>query len=117
MAESAKQWMVAETLAGHLLPLLEHYDVKWRGHGVIYVNHEYYNIDTAQRILADLSQTLGVPAHLIRSRLIDLGLLNDVRTAVVRNDALRIIGKQAFKRAAAPKLGDPEINEDEHGQD
>ena len=67
------QWMVKETLAEHLMPLLARYDVKWRGHGVIYVDHEQYNIITAHRILADLSASLGVPIQLVRSRLVDLG--------------------------------------------
>ncbi|AZF54418.1 hypothetical protein C4J85_3950 [Pseudomonas sp. R4-34-07] len=76
-------WMDARTLAEHLVPLLEYYDVKWRGHGFIYVNHESYNIVTAQQILADLSTDLGVSVHEVHSRLIALGWLNDVRYIVV----------------------------------
>lgn len=35
-----------QTLEAHLKPVLERYDVKWRGHGVIYVDYEHYNIQT-----------------------------------------------------------------------
>lgn len=76
-------WMDAKILAEHLAPLLERYDVKWRGHGFIYVNHESYNIVTAHQILADLSANLGVSIHQVRSRLVALGWLNDVRYAVL----------------------------------
>jgi len=75
-------WMRKETLAAHLVPLLERYDVKWRGHGVIYVDHEHYNIQTLHQILAVLSVDLGVPTQAIRSRLIELGWLNDVRSVL-----------------------------------
>ncbi|MOA43155.1 hypothetical protein D3C78_1652810 [compost metagenome] len=76
------QWMLKETLAAHLEPLLKRYDVKWRGHGVIYVDHEQYNIQTLHQILAALSVDLGVPSQAIRSRLIELGWLNDVRSVL-----------------------------------
>ncbi|MBX8572895.1 hypothetical protein K5D36_24760 [Pseudomonas cichorii] len=92
-----EQWMVAETLAEHLLPLLERYDVKNRGHGAIYVDHEQYNIHTEKMILADLSTSLGVSAQLIRSRLIEVGLLNDARSTLpVRNEALYIIDRPVY---------------------
>ncbi len=29
------QWMATEILADHLVPLLKHHDVKWRGHGIM----------------------------------------------------------------------------------
>jgi hypothetical protein len=113
----AVQWMVAETLAEHLEPLLERYDVKWRGHGVIYVDHEHYNIYTAHRILVDLSDNLGVPIQLVRFRLVELGWLNDVRSALpVQNDVTRIVEKLASRAVDAPWEDDPEINE-EYGQD
>ena len=106
------QWMVKETLAEHLMPLLARYDVKWRGHGVIYVDHEQYNIITAHRILADLSASLGVPIQLVRSRLVDLGWFNDVRnTLPVRDGVARIIDK-----LASLEVKDPETDE-EYGQD
>ncbi len=83
MAETGQgkivNWMQPQTLAEHLIPLLAEYDVKWRGHGVIYVNHEPYNVNTAHKIITDLSVKFGVSAHLIRARLIELELLNDVR--------------------------------------
>jgi len=68
-----------QTLEAHLKPVLERYDVKWRGHGVIYVDYEHYNIQTLSLILNDLSRDLGVSAQVISSRLVELGLLNDVR--------------------------------------
>ncbi len=106
------QWMVKETLAEHLAPLLEHYDVKWRGYGIIYVNHEHYNIDTARRILSDLSASLGVWTHLVRSRLVDLGWLNDVRDALpVRDDVARIFDNLASRATDEPEM-DEEYDED-----
>ncbi|VVP43999.1 hypothetical protein PS862_05036 [Pseudomonas fluorescens] len=110
--EEISYWMAKETLAEHLAPLLVHYDVKWRGHGVIYVDHEQYNIDTAHRVLADLSASLGVPIPLVRSRLVDLGWFNDVRSILpVRDGVARVIDKLASWEA-----DDPETDE-EYGQD
>jgi hypothetical protein len=110
-------WMVEETLAEHLEPLLARYDVKWRGHGVIYVDHEQYNINTAHRILADLSASLGVPIQLVRTRLIELGWLNDVRSTLpVRDGVARVIGKLESWESSEPEEDDPETNE-EYGQD
>lgn len=79
-------WKVRETLARQLAPLLELYDVKWRGHGVIYVDHEDYNIHTAYRIVADLSSRLNVPIDQVRARLVEFGWLNDVRQASFTSD-------------------------------
>lgn len=111
------QWMVKETLAEHLTPLLAHYDVKWRGHGVIYVDHQQYNIITAHRILADLSASLGVPIEMVRSRLVDLGWLNDIRrTFPARLGVASIIDKFASWESAQPDEDVPEPNE-EHDQD
>lgn len=111
------QWMVMERLAEHLMPLLAHYDVKWRGHGVIYVDHEQYNIITAHRILADLSASLGVPIQLVRSRLVDLGWLNDVRrTFPVRDGVARVIDKLASWETDESEGDDLETNE-EYDQD
>lgn len=111
------QWMVKETLAEHLTPLLALYDVKWRGHGVIYVDHEQYNIITAHRILADLSASLGVPIQLVRSRLVDLGWFNDVRSTLpVRDGVARVIEKLASSEADEPEEDDHETNE-EYDQD
>ena len=73
------QWQDKELLDRHLEHLLEHYGVKFRGHGRIYVDHQPQNIETAQRILNHLSLTLGVPTFAIRSRLMELGWLKDVR--------------------------------------
>ncbi|MGY2402662.1 hypothetical protein [Pseudomonas sp. SDO5271_S396] len=75
-------WKEVKSLASHLAPLLEHYEVKWRGHGYIYVDHERHNIDTANRILLDLSLTLGVSTPLVRARLVEFGWLRDVRNAL-----------------------------------
>jgi hypothetical protein len=111
------QWMLKDTLAEHLEPLLARYDVKWRGHGVIYVNHEQYNISTAHRILADLSASLGAPIHLVRSRLVELGWLNDVRSTLpVRDGVARVIDKLASWESIESAEDDPETNE-EYGQD
>lgn len=111
------QWMEVETLAEYLMPLLALYDVKWRGHGVIYVDHEQYNIITAHMILTDLSVSLGVPIQLIRSRLVDLGWFNDVRsTPPVCKGIARIIDKLPSWEADESEEDDPETNE-EYDQD
>ena len=109
------QWMVAETLAEHLNQLLELYDVKDRNHGTIYVDHQPDNIETAQRILTDLSVHFGVPTQLIRSRLIGSGVLNDVRSSLPDpNEAVRAAVKE--RAWAAAHEDDPEMAE-EHDQD
>ncbi|MBI6750380.1 hypothetical protein [Pseudomonas syringae] len=106
------QWMVKETLAEHLAPLLARYDVKWRGHGVIYVDHEQYNIKTAHCILAELSASLDVPIQLVRSRLVDLGWFNDVRSTLPVHDRVtRMIDKLTSWEADEPEEDDPETNE------
>jgi hypothetical protein len=107
-----EQWMMAETLAEHLVPLLERYDVKWRGHGVIYVDYEDYNVHTAHKILVDLSISLGVPMHRIRSRLVDLNLLNDIRNpSPVRKEAARITDESS-SATDEPQDDDSEMNEE-----
>ncbi|MBV1806423.1 hypothetical protein [Pseudomonas viridiflava] len=90
----ALEWMQSKTLAEHLIPLLNYYDVKWRGHGVIYVDHEQYNINTAHMIITDLSVTFGVPAHLIRARLEELKLLKDVRNILSAKDQTANLAEQ-----------------------
>ncbi|HBO4336422.1 hypothetical protein ACQYZX_24205 [Pseudomonas aeruginosa] len=105
-------WMEKETLAEHLEPLLERYDVKYRGHGIIYVDHEQYNIVTIQQILADLSSYLGVSKELIRSRLIELGWLIDARRVLpVRDSAARVIDNLESWAADEPEEDDPEMDE------
>lgn len=111
------QWMEVEILAEHLTPLLALHDVKWRGHGVIYVDHEQYSIITAHRILVDLSASLGAPIQLVRSRLVDLGWLNDVRSTLpVRVGVTRIIDKRPLWDPDDPAEDDPDTNE-EYDQD
>lgn len=91
-----------EALAQHLLPLLAAYDVKWRGHGVIYVDDEPYNIETAQRIIADLGRTLSLPAASVRQRLIDAHLLRDVRRRPApANPAQRVVAQLAASKLLA----------------
>lgn len=110
---AVSRWMVKETLAAHLAPLLERYDVKWRGHGRIYVDYQHENIYTAHIILMELSANLGVPVQLIRSRLIELEWLNDVRSALpVRNDLPRIIDRLAPRATADAEEDDSEIDEE-----
>jgi len=110
-------WMVKEKLAEHLEPLLARYDVKWRGHGVIYVDHEQYNISTAHRILADLSASLGVPIHLVRSRLVELGWFNDVRSKLaVRERVVQVVDEIKSWDADENEEDDSESNE-LYGQD
>ncbi|HBO3966217.1 TPA: hypothetical protein L4T57_004294 [Pseudomonas aeruginosa] len=106
------KWMEKETLAEHLGPLLERYDVKYRGHGIIYVDHEQYNILTIQQILADMSSYLGVSKELIRSRLIDFGWLIDVRRVLpVRDSAARVIDNLESWAADEPEENDPEMDD------
>jgi len=105
--------MAAETLAEELWPLLQHYDVKWRGHGLIYVDDQHYNITSAHRVLADLSDRLDVPAYLIRSRLIELGWFNDVRRpAPVREGVERAIDEFERRAAYLPEEDDAEMEEE-----
>ncbi|MCY1267815.1 hypothetical protein D9M68_101940 [compost metagenome] len=73
------QWAQERVLAHHLKPLLELYDLKWRGHGHVYVDHQEHNVLAASMVLADLGAILGVPSAMIRARLIELGWLRDVR--------------------------------------
>lgn len=112
--DRASNWMERETLAKHLEHLLEKYDVKYRGHGRIYINHEHYNILTAEKIISDLRTILGVSKDLIRSRLIELGWLNDVRLPIRAQDgaALFIEKLESF---AADELeeNDPETDEED----
>lgn len=111
------QWMVEEALAAHLAPLLERHDVKWRGHGHIYVDYQHDNIYTAHIILTELSANLGVPVQLIRSRLVELGWLNDVRSTLpVRDGVARVIDTLASWESSESEEDDPETNE-EYGQD
>lgn len=106
------EWMAAETLAEQLLPLLDRYDIKWRGHGLIYVDHEQYNIATAHRVLADLSSRLGVSHHLVRSRLIELGWFNDARdTLPVRGGDTYVINQLGSCAAIGQRRNDPEMDE------
>ncbi|MNG14985.1 hypothetical protein D3C84_987820 [compost metagenome] len=109
------QWMAAETLAEHLEPLLEHYDVKNRNHGIIYVDHQPDNIETAQRILTDLSVHFGVSTHLIRAKLIGFDLLNDVRSSLpTPNEAVRVA---VLARAWATAQEDACDMNEEHDED
>lgn len=106
------KWMEKEILAEHLESLRQRYDVKYRGHGLIYVDHEQYNIVTAQKILADLSACLGVSKELIRFRLIELGWLIDVRSVLPIDDAVaRVIDTLDPWAANAPDEDSPEIGE------
>ncbi|MCQ3034342.1 hypothetical protein NLO88_27140 [Pseudomonas syringae] len=107
-----EQWMEARTLAEYLLPLLIYHDVKYRRHGLIYVDHQSCNVHTERRVLKDLSLELGVPVELVRSRLIGLGWLIDVRSASpVQNEVARFVG-----RLESQDLNDFELDE-EDGQD
>lgn len=115
--EKFVQWMVAETLAEHLEPILKHHDVKWRGYGVIYIDHQHYNIYTAHQVLVDLSISIGAPIQLVRSRLVELGWLNDVRSALpIQNDVTRVVERLASRPLDAQEEDDPDMNE-EYGRD
>ncbi|MBS7473938.1 hypothetical protein [Pseudomonas syringae] len=100
-SNEVEPWMVLETLAEHLAPLLEQYDVKDRGHGIIYVDHQYYNIETSQRILVSLSASLGVPVQRVRSRLINVGWLKDIRSSRSTRDDVTLIIEQMTTWEAA----------------
>lgn len=100
-----------ETLARHLLPLLEVYDVKWRGHGVIYVDDTSWNIESATRLIAELGMRLGLPAEIVRRRLIEANLLRDVRRQPMPgNPAQRVVAQLAASKLLnqAPRRGEPE---------
>lgn len=73
------QWAREDVLARHLKPLLDLYDLKWRGHGHIYVDHQEHNVLAASMVLVELGSILGVPSAVVRARLIELGWLRDVR--------------------------------------
>ncbi|WP_431144939.1 hypothetical protein [Pseudomonas alvandae] len=78
-AVDAAQWAREDVLARHLKPLLELYDLKWRGHGHVYVDHQEHNVLAASMVLAELGIILGVPSAVVRARLMELGWLRDVR--------------------------------------
>lgn len=110
---SGVDWTAPETLEKQLRPLLKHYDVKDRGHGLIYVDHQQYNIVTAYRILGDLSTSLGVPASLIRNRLIELGWFNDARSTLpVRESVERVVDRLQPWKGCWPDIEDFELDED-----
>lgn len=90
MSDSHERWMEVESLAEHVMELLDKYEVKWRRYGLIYVDHQPVNITTVNILLVELSKRFGVPRSLIRSRLIDLGWLNDARYSSARDDCLRV---------------------------
>ncbi|WP_057436974.1 hypothetical protein [Pseudomonas syringae group genomosp. 3] len=101
-------------LAEHLAPLLNDYDVKNRGHGFIYIDHQHANIYTAQRILAILSDRLGVPVPHVYSMLTNAGWLNDIRhtriasnysTSIIKNMAIWKTDKQADTLEANDESG------------
>jgi len=101
---SVAELLARETLAEQLVPLLKQYDVKYRGHGLLYVDHQQYNIVTAHRILADLSTGLGVPIQLVRSRLEELGWFNDARcTSNLRQEVAKVTDKLEFCVADLPE--------------
>lgn len=101
-----------ERLAQLLQPLLVEHEVKWRGHGVIYVDHQPDNIETSLRIIADLSRDLGLPAHVVRTRLIESRLLKDVRdTPFHCTTTQRIVDLLASSKW--PSTTAPEHREDE----
>lgn len=90
MSDSHERWKEVESLAEHVMDLLDKYEVKWRRYGLVYVDHQPVNITTVNILLVELSKRLGVPRSLIRSRLIDLGWLNDTRYGSARDDFLRV---------------------------
>ncbi|MBA1200924.1 hypothetical protein G7009_03895 [Pseudomonas capeferrum] len=105
-----------ETLARHLLPLLEVYDVKWHGHGVIYVNDEPYNIETSVRIVADLSKCLGLPADVVRRRLIEARLLKDARKKPLRSNAAQTVVDQLASRTLLSTLASKRLDHEDPDQ-
>ncbi|NWC92246.1 MULTISPECIES: hypothetical protein [unclassified Pseudomonas] len=114
------QWMAAENLADHLVPLLKHHDVKWRGHGIIYIDHQHDNICIAQQLLVDLSISLGAPISLVRSRLVELGWLKDIRSALpIQNNVRRgveSLAPWALDSDEEDEEDDPDMSED-HDRD
>lgn len=110
------QWMAAETLADHLVPLLKHHDVKWRGHGIIYIDHQHCNISTAHQLLVDLSISLGAPISLVRSRLVELGWLNDVRSVLPIQSNVRLVVERlapwTLDSDEEDEEDDPDMSED-----
>lgn len=90
MSDSHGEWANSESLAEHIMTLLEKYDVKWRRYGLIYVDHQPGNITVVNILLAELSKRLGVPSPLIRARLIELKWLNDTRYTSGSDGAERV---------------------------
>lgn len=88
MSISPSEWMLPEFLAKHLHPILKKHDIKWRGHGHIYIDHQNCNIMTANIVLSELSVTLSIPKESVRKRLIELGWLNDDRKISLARDYL-----------------------------
>ncbi|WP_146018023.1 MULTISPECIES: hypothetical protein [Pseudomonas] len=117
MSDSSGEWMVAATLAEHVMSLCDRYDVKWRGHGLIYVDHQQDNITTASIILAELSKRFGVPGQVIRARLIELEWLQDARYTSARGGAARVAAERVSSLAAEREDDAFEMDDEEHERD
>ncbi|MGE6791003.1 hypothetical protein ACQKFS_03140 [Pseudomonas guineae] len=123
MSDSNGEWAESESLAEHVMTLLDKYNIKWRKHGLIYVDHQPDNIATVNILLAELSKRLGVPSPLIHSKLIELKWLNDARYTSARDDAGRVANnlcplKVAISEADTFEIDDEDwMNDDEYVKD
>ncbi|AXA52901.1 hypothetical protein ACNT2N_24020 [Pseudomonas thivervalensis] len=109
------QWAREDVLARHLKPLLDLYDLKWRGHGHVYVDHQEHNVLAASMVLVELGIILGVPSAVVRARLIELGWLRDVRdTQPNPNEVKRV---ELLHRISSDREDDCSECDDEFDED
>jgi hypothetical protein len=59
--------------------LADQHEVKWRGHGIIYLDYEKYNYDTYITLVSEIAVLFQVSGQRVADRLKELGVLNDVR--------------------------------------
>lgn len=113
MSDSNGEWTEPESLAEHVMTLLDKYNVKWRKHGLIYVDNQPDNITTVNILLAELSKRLGVPRPLIHSKLIELKWLHDARYTSARDDAPRVAASLCPSTAAVSEEGAFEMDDED----
>lgn len=105
------QWTRRETLAAYLVPLLDRHDVKWRGHGIIYVDYQRDNIHTLHQILTALSVEFGVSSQAVRVRLIELGWLRDIRRdRTAKHSVEHVVGSLLHKTSRGTDISYFEVD-------
>lgn len=90
-----------QLLRARFTELLQEHDIKWRGHGDLFVDQQGGNIESAEKVIAQLSASFGYPSAIVRARVIDLGWLKDVRPAKPARVQLDTLMRKLAERASA----------------